>query len=76
MPMAKTDLRASIDIGAVVYAETKETFSTGQFTEFLRMGGVTVEEEEAGEILLELATGRNAPLCEIRPGVYAKAVSA
>lgn len=66
----RSDARASIDVAAVVFAETKATFTARQFAEFLQMGGISVEEEEADDVLAEIVGWKG--LREIGPGVYAK----
>jgi hypothetical protein len=63
------DMRASIDVAALVYAESKASFSAAEFTSFLQMGAVRIHEEQAGEFLDALVT--HGTLREIGPGVYA-----
>jgi len=68
------DLVASITVGAVVFAETKTTFTPREFSEFVTMGGIPMDEETADEFLSDMAD-RNE-LRQIGPGVYAAKASA
>ena len=64
------DIADSIFVGAIVFAETKATFTPRDFVGFLQMGGVPLHEEAADEILSDLVgTGQ---LRQVGPGVYAK----
>ncbi len=67
---SRDDMRASIDVAAIVFAESKETFTAREFTEFLVMGGVNIDEESADDVLGEIVGWGS--LREIGPGVYAR----
>jgi hypothetical protein len=68
------DRKESISCAAIVFAQTKATFTAQDFAEFLLIGGIPVVEESADEFLSDLADqGR---LRQIGPGVYAAKVSA
>lgn len=62
---------ASIDVGAIVFAESKgaATFTPKEFCEFLGMAGVAMDEERADEVLSTLAEA--GTLRQVGPGVYA-----
>jgi hypothetical protein len=62
---------ASIDVAAIVLAESKRgsTFTARDFCDFLAMAGVSRDEEQADEILSDLA--ECGSLRQIGPGVYA-----
>ncbi len=63
--------RASLEVAAIVLAESKRgsVFAGRDFTFFLSMGGVIVEEESADEILSDMVD--DGRLRQIGPGVYA-----
>lgn len=63
--------KASLEVAAIVFAESKRggVFAARDFTSFLTMGGVTVEEERADEILSDMVD--DGRLRQIGPGVYA-----
>lgn len=68
-----TTSRDSIEVAAIVFAESKGagTFTANEFTGFLEMAGVEMEEGAADDILAEMVE-RNA-LRQIGPGRYAAA---
>lgn len=67
------DRSNSIACGAIVFAQTRATFSARDFAEFLQVGGLPLVEETADEFLSDLVDqGR---LRQIGPGVYAALVT-
>jgi hypothetical protein len=64
----------SINVAAVVFAQSKSTFSAGEFAQFLQMGGMPICDEHADEILSDLVDRQQ--LRQIGPGVYAAKVDA
>lgn len=63
----------SITVGAIVFAQTKTTFTPRQFSEFLQMAGVVMDEETADEFLSDLAD--RDQIRQIGPGIYAAKAS-
>lgn len=64
----------SIGCAAIVFAQTKATFTAREFAEFLQVGGIPLVDEAADEFLSDMAdAGR---LRQIGPGVYSAKASA
>lgn len=63
--------RASIEVAAIVFAESKRgsAFTAREFADFLAMAGAGIHEERADEILCELVEG--SAMRQIGPGVFA-----
>lgn len=68
------DRHESISCAAIVFAQTKATFTASDFAEFLNIGGIPIIEEAADEFLSDLADKDR--LRQIGPGVFAAMVSA
>lgn len=67
------DAENSIAVGAIVFAESKATFSARDFAEFLCMGGMPLDEESADEFLSGMVDA--GKLRQIGPGIYAARTS-
>lgn len=64
---------AALHLGAVVFSETRQYFKARDLAEFFQMGGKSVDDERANEILLELC--QQGLMREIGPATYAKPAS-
>jgi hypothetical protein len=68
------DNRDSLACAAVVFSQTRATFSAHDYAEFLGMGGVAMDDETADEFLSDLVDA--GTLRQIGPAIYAAKVQA